>query len=341
MGTFDYEHLRSTIKDYCYVVYNDVFSENFSRDFVIQNSYDGILYEKKTIERIVGYESDLKTPKYNGFYSYTPAINLNILSQKEAKEEISKYKNDTVFAYKTKNVSNSVENSDANISQFSKLLKNPTYFYPISKSLRFYKPISFFNEKIFNVTKLREEIYFINVKITEIQENTDSIPKVNNVILAVNDLSFWNRFRIENIVNLETNEIVMMNRQKFNNSALELIIDCINNPNHYIIKMRYINDEESKQRNYFTNIHQSIESSENEDDEYSPESESTFINPKTSILEFTGVTHYNKRTWLAILGDHGIFYSNEESNPFLGSYKSENSNTYYLGDDNKLCMVYR
>ena len=72
-----------------------------------------------------------------------------------------------------------------------------------------------------------------------------------------------------------------------------------------------------------------------------PKYNERFIDPEIAIVEFVGVTHYNKRTWLAILDDNGIIYKDVNDDPNLESYKTENSNTYYAGDESEICMAYR
>ena len=96
----------------------------------------------------------------------------------------------------------------------------------------------------------------------------------------------------------------------------------------------YIYDEKNRQVEYFNTTYPDLEN---------PKDNENFIDPEIAIVEFIGVTHYNKRTWLAILiGDgSGIIYKDASDNPNLGSYKNENSNTYYTGDESEICMAYR
>ena len=41
------------------------------------------------------------------------------------------------------------------------------------------------------------------------------------------------------------------------------------------------------------------------------------------------------------LDDNGIIYKDVNDDPNLESYKTENSNTYYAGDESEICMAYR
>ena len=98
--------------------------------------------------------------------------------------------------------------------------------------------------------------------------------------------------------------------------------------------MYYIYNEKDRQIEYFKTTYPDLKN---------PKDNDNFIDPEIALVEFIGVTHYNKRTWLAILiGDgSGVIYKDASDNPNLGSYKNENSNTYYTGDESEICMAYR
>ena len=168
-------------------------------------------------------------------------------------------------------------------------------------------------------------IYFINVSIKQRDK-----PRINT-ILAVNDRTFWKRFTIR-YTDPITKEEMKLNGKDFNFSATDLINDCINNPSNFSIKMYYIYDEKNRQVEYVNTTYPDLEN---------PKDNENFIDPEIAIVEFIGVT--NKRTWLAILiGDgSGVIYKDAYDNPNLGSYKNENSNTYYTGDESEICMAYR
>ena len=95
--------------------------------------------------------------------------------------------------------------------------------------------------------------------------------------------------------------------------------------------MYYIYNEKDRQIEYFNTTYHDLEN---------PKDDKSFIDPDIAIVEFIGVAHYNKRTWLAIL-DGGVIYTDAADDPNLESYKTENSNTYYAGDDSEICMAYR
>lgn len=322
MGTFDYERLKNSIKEFSYISFN--YPADFSRETILNNSYDGIVYEKKTVEIVTTFDSSNK-PVLKTVNKFNPILDLNTVTEAKAKEILGTFPS-TQFAYRTKEIGNAMTQSNTNVSEYVKLVKNSGYFLPIARSLRRTFPARVFNDNIFKVTKLREEIYFINVCIKQQDK-----PRIFT-ILAVNDKTFWKRFNIK-YVNPNTGIRYTLAQKDFNNSAMDLINECINHPNDYSISMRYIYDEEKRQLAYY------------EDDENitDPKSENNFIDPDIAIVEFSGVAHYNKRTWIAILtGDgYGITYADEIDNPRLESYKTKDSNTYYPGDESEICMTYR
>ena len=331
MGVFDYERLKNNIKDFSYNLFN--YPTDFSKDYVLENSYDGIVYEKRTTNIITGYDGS-NNPQYREVNKFNPIVDLKTVTEEQAKEILNEIVDTTQFAYRVKPIGDTTTSTDSNISEYFKLVKNTKFFLPIARSFKKTFPACVFNKYIFNITKLREEIFFINVTVKQTGK-----PKFNT-ILAVNDYSFWKRFDIKYIdeSNNDTSYIPM--RQKdFNNNSIPLIDECINNPSKYLIKMRYIYDEEDRQKNYFKN------SNRNADDEYAddPESNPKFINPELTVIEFTGLTHYNKRTWVSILtkGNTGMTYEDISDDPEIGSFKTEDSNTFYPGDESELCMTYR
>lgn len=319
MGIFDYERLKNSIREFSYISFN--YPSEFSAETILRNSYDGIIYEKRSIEIVTTYDGSNK-PVTKNVNKFNPIVDLNKVTEEKARKILNDFPNTSQFAYRSKE-------SPDNVSEYNKLVKNTSYFLPIARSLKKSFPAKVFNENIFKVTKLREEIYFINVTIK--QENKPRL----FTILAVNDKSFWKRFNIK-YVDPQTNIRYVCNQRDYNNSALELINDCIKTPSNYDISMRYIYDEESKQNEYFNNL-------PDEEKPENPKLEYNFIDPDIAVIEFTGVTHYNKRAWLAFLAEdgYGITYENETDKPNLGSYKTKNSNTYYPGDETDICMTYR
>lgn len=324
MGVFDYEHLRKNIKEFSYILFN--YPTDFSKDNILENSYDGIVYEKRTTSIITGYDSSNK-PQYKEINKFNPIIDLNTVTEDDAKKILNQIANVPQFAYRTKEVGVTASSTNVNVSEYIKLVKNTNFFLPIARSIHKTFPDHVFNKNIFKVTKLREEIFFINVVIKQPNK-----PKFN-VILAVNDNSFWKRFDIKRIITngSETN-YVPMRKQDFNNSASQLIDDCISNPTEYLIKMRFIYNEQEDQ----------ITSFEREQTQ-EVNLEQKIIDTDTTVVEFTGVSHYNKRTWIAILtkGTSGLTYTNIYDDPNLESYKTKDSNTYYPGDESEICMAYR
>lgn len=323
MGIFDYERLKNTVNDFSYNLFN--FPTDFSKSVVLENSYDGIVYEKRTTEIITTYDSSNK-PVKKEVNIFNPILDLKTVTEEKAKELLIR-NGATQFAYKVKEIGSSSSETVANISKFTKLVSNSKFFLPIARSLQRTKPINIFNDNIFKVTKLREDIYFIKVSIKQQDK-----PRINT-ILAVNDRSFWKRFAIK-YTDPITKEESKLTAKDFNFSASNLINECVNNPYNFSIKMYYIYDEKDRQIEYFNTNYPDLEN---------PKYNERFIDPEIAIVEFVGVTHYNKRTWLAILiGDGtGITYTDATDNPNLESYKTENSNTYYAGDESEICMAYR
>lgn len=323
MGIFDYERLKNTVNDFSYNLFN--FPADFSKSVILENSYDGIVYEKRTTEIITTYDSSNK-PVKKPINIFNPIIDLKTMTEEKARALLIK-NGASQFAYRVKEMSGPSSETVANISKFSKLVSNSKFFIPIARSLRRTKPTNIFNDNIFKVTKLREDIYFIKVSIKQQDK-----PRINT-ILAVNDRTFWKRFTIR-YTNPITKEETRLNAKDFNFSASDVITDCINNPSNFSIKMYYIYDEKDRQIEYFNTKYPDLEN---------PKDEENFIDPEIAVVEFIGVTHYNKRTWLAIfIGDGtGITYTDAADNPNLGSYKTENSNTYYAGDESEICMSYR
>lgn len=323
MGIFDYERLKNTVNDFSYNLFN--FPADFSKSVILENSYDGIVYEKRTTEIITTYDSSNK-PDKKPINIFNPIIDLKTMTEEKAKALLIK-NGASQFAYRVKEMSGPSSETVANISKFSKLVSNSKFFIPIARSLRRTKPTNIFNDNIFKVTKLREEIYFIKVSIKQQDK-----PRINT-ILAVNDRTFWKRFTIR-YINPITKEETRLNAKDFNFSASDVITDCINNPSNFSIKMYYIYDEKDRQVEYFNTTYPDLEN---------PKDDERFIDPDISVVEFVGAAHYNKRTWLAIfIGDGtGITYTDAADNPNLGSYKTENSNTYYAGDESEICMSYR
>ena len=324
MGAFDYERLKNTVDNFGYVLFD--FPDDFSKSDILEKSYDGIVYEKRTTEIIINYDSSNK-PVRRKVNKFNPLIDLKIVTEEKAKELLIR-NGAAQFAYRVKEMDDSSFETVSNVSKYKKLITNLKFFIPIARSLRKTKPINIFNDNIFKVTKLREDIYFINVSIKQRDK-----PRINT-ILAVNDRTFWKRFTIR-YTDPITKEEMKLNGKDFNFSATDLINDCINNPSNFSIKMYYIYDEEDRQVKYFNTNYPELEN---------PKDNKNFIDPEIAIVEFIGVTHYNKRTWLAILirdGNNGINYTDATDNPNLESYKTVNSNTYYTGDESEICMAYR
>lgn len=323
MGIFDYEHLKNTVNNFSYNLFN--FPSDFSKSVILENSYDGIVYEKRTTEIITTYDSSNK-PVKKEVNIFNPIIDLKIMTEEKAKSLLIR-NGATQFAYRVKEMGSPSSETVVNISKFTKLVSNSKFFIPIARSLLKTKPTNIFNDNIFKVTKLREDIYFIKVSIKQQDK-----PRINT-ILAVNDRSFWKRFTIR-YTDPITKEETKLNAKDFNFSASNIITDCINNPSNFSIKMYYIYDEKDRQNEYFKTNYPDLKN---------PKDNENFIDPEIAVVEFIGVTHYNKRTWLAILiGDgSGITYTDAADNPNLGSYKTENSNTYYTGDESEICMSYR
>ena len=321
MGTFDYERLKNTVNTFNYIFFN--FPADFSKSNILENSYDNIVYEKKTTEIITNYD-DSNKPVKKEVNIFNPIIDLKTVTEEKAKEILIR-NGGNQFAYRNKRMGTTSSDTGSNISKFTKLISNSDFFIPIARSLRKTKPINIFNDNIFKVTKLREDIYFIKVSIKQQDK-----PRINT-ILAVNDRTFWKRFTIR-YTDPITKEEMKLNAKDFNFSAADLIRDCINNPSNFSIKMYYIYDEKNRQVEYFNTMYPDLEN---------PKDNENFIDPEIAIVEFIGVTHYNKRTWLAILDDNGIIYKDVNDDPNLESYKTENSNTYYAGDESEICMAYR
>ena len=321
MGTFDYERLKNTVNTFNYIFFN--FPADFSKSNILENSYDSIVYEKKTTEIITNYD-DSNKPVKKEVNIFNPIIDLKTVTEEKAKEILIR-NGGNQFAYRNKRMGTTSSDTGNNISKFTKLISNSDFFIPIARSLRRTKPINIFNDNIFKVTKLREDIYFIKVSIK--QQDKLRI----NTILAVNDRTFWKRFTVR-YTDPITKEEMKLNAKDFNFSAADLIRDSINNPSNFSIKMYYIYDEKNRQVEYFNTTYPYLEN---------PKDNENFIDPEIAIVEFIGVTHYNKRTWLAILDGNGIIYKDINDDPNLESYKTENSNTYYAGDESEICMAYR
>ena len=229
MGTFDYEHLKNTVNNFSYNLFN--FPADFSKSVILENSYDGIVYEKRTTEIITTYDGSNK-PVKKPVNIFNPILDLKIMTEEKAKALLVK-NGGNQFAYRVKEIDGSLSESTSNISKFKKLVSNSNFFIPIARSLRRTKPINIFNDNIFKVTKLREDIYFIKVSIKQQDK-----PRINT-ILAVNDRTFWKRFTII-YTDPITKEETKLNSKDFNFSASDLITDCINNPFNFSIKMYYI-----------------------------------------------------------------------------------------------------
>ena len=321
MGIFDYERLKNTVNTFSYISFN--FPTDFSKSTILENSYDSIVYEQRTTEIITTYDSSNK-PVKKTVNIFNPVINLKTVTEEKARELLIK-NGANKFAYRVKKIDSSSSETGTNISKFTKLVSNSNFFIPIARSLLKTKPINIFNDNIFKVTKLREDIYFIKVSIKQQDK-----PRINT-ILAVNDRTFWKRFTIK-YTNPITKEEIKLNAKDFNFSASNLITDCINNPSNFSIKMYYIYNEKDRQIEYFNTSNSNLKN---------PKDNDKFIDPDIAIVDFIGETHYNKRTWLAILDGNGIIYRDSTDNPNLESYKIKNSNTYYAGDESEICMSYR
>jgi len=314
MGSFDYERLKNTVSDFYYNHFN--FSNDFSKSVILENSYDGIVYERRMVNLI---SNQVKI-------YYNPILDLKTVTEEKARELLTKNGAEQFF-YRVKEIDSSTAETvnTSNISKFKKLINNVDFFLPIARSLQRNKPTNIFNDNIFKVTKLREDIYFIKVSIKQLDK-----PRIDT-ILAVNDRTFWKRFTVR-YINPVTNEETRLSAKDFNFSAADLINNCVNNPSNFSIKMYYIYNEKERQITYFTSKYYDVEN---------PKDNESFIDPEIAVVEFIGVTHYNKRTWLAILDGSGIKYTASIDDPNLGSYKTENSNTYYAGDESEICMAYR
>lgn len=322
MGVFDYENLQKTIADFKYIKLTDI--SHFSKANFLEISYDGIIYEQRSDTMLVAYDPTNNEPITRIVNKYNPVVDVNKTSEDVVRKilnNLTKNYNNIEFSYKTKRVGKTSEETNYNISKYFKLVKNTNLFLPIARSFHRSFPAKIFNNNIFKVTKLREEIFFIKLIIKQpFKSRIDTV-------LAVNDKTFWKRFSITYI---GEDKFIPMTANDFDNSALELIDLCIMNPTEYSIKLRFIGEEEQKHLEHFEGIE-------------NPELEQDFVNPACSLVEFVGVTHYNKRTWLEILhgGYTGITYESSLDNPGLSSYKTPDSNTYYPGDDSAICSIYR
>ena len=239
MGTFDYERLKNTVNTFNYIFFN--FPADFSKSDILENSYDSIVYEKKTTEIITNYD-DSNKPVKKEVNIFNPIIDLKTVTEEKAKEILIR-NGGNQFAYRNKRMGTTSSDTGSNISKFTKLISNSDFFIPIARSLRRTKPINIFNDNIFKVTKLREDIYFIKVSIKQQDK-----PRINT-ILAVNDRTFWKRFTIR-YTDPITKEEMKLNAKDFNFSAADIIRDCINNPSNFSIKMYYIYDEKGHQTAY-------------------------------------------------------------------------------------------
>ena len=82
MGTFDYEHLKNTVNNFSYNLFN--FPADFSKSVILENSYDGIVYEKRTIEIITTYDGSNK-PVKKPVNIFNPILDLKIMTEEKAK----------------------------------------------------------------------------------------------------------------------------------------------------------------------------------------------------------------------------------------------------------------
>lgn len=324
MGTFDYERLTRTVKDFSYIIIEDI--DALDKDAIINTlSYDGIIYEMRENDIVTGFD-DSHRPTTKTINIANPILDLHKYTETYIKDYLKNLKaeDETIkFAYRTVQID---EGADSNKSIYKILKGNTNYLLPIARSFHKTYPDTIFNENIFKVTKLREDIFFITANVNQANK-----PRIR-VIFAVNNDMFWKRFDVR-AISADGLTMTEINRKDYNNSALDLINDVKLHNDQFFIKMRYINDEYTKLIDYCSR----------KEGVTNPKADNEFIDATNAVIEFTGLANYNKRTWLELFtqGTNSITYVDSTDIPNLESYKVKDSNTYYPGDDSEICMIYR
>ena len=162
-----------------------------------------------------------------------------------------------------------------NTNKLDYIANNLYYLYDFVCFLKMDQMCSILNRHVFKFTRLREEIIFLTVRLSNVSgHGTNSIIK-----LAVNEKSFWNRFTISK----PTGE----RYDKFGYDTIQMLQYIkAHSPSIGTIRLRLTYEEKQK-------ITEFIESSQ---PAYQEQLRNIHLTDD-SIVEVLDITHYSKLTW--------------------------------------------
>lgn len=208
-----------------------------------------------------------------------------------------------------------------NTNKLDYIANNLYYLYDFVCFLKLDQISSILNRHVFKFTRLREEIIFLTVRLS----NSSGYGSKSIIKLAVNEKSFWNRF----IISKPTGE----RYNKFEYDTIQMLqFIKAHSPSIGTIRLRLTYEEKQK-------IARFIEFSQ---PAYKDQLRNMHL-VDDSIVEVLDVTHYSKLTWCYLFNNfvtkypaselHAKLVKNNKSNIDLGEglfdYKTSGAEGFY------------
>lgn len=208
-----------------------------------------------------------------------------------------------------------------NTNKLDYIASNLEYLLDFVKYIQLHDIGAIINRHVFKFTRLREEIIFLTVKIS----NSNGGGKKSIFKIAVNEKSFWNRF----IVCKSSGE----RYNKFDYDTIQIIQYIIaKNPDVGTIRLRLTYEEKQKIAEY-------VESTQ----EQYRQPLLDYHLCDDSIIEIIDMTHYSKRTWCYFFNSFieklpnnekiNRYYAGLELGGSLCEYKTKGSEGFYDPSD--------
>lgn len=177
-----------------------------------------------------------------------------------------------------------------NTNKLDYIANNLYYLYDFVCFLKHDQISSILNRHVFKFTRLREEIIFLTVRLSN---SSGSGPK-SIIKLAVNEKSFWNRF----IISKSTGE----RYNKFEYDTIQMLqFIKAHSPSIGTIRLKLTYNEKQKIEEFITNSQ--------------PQYQDTLRNmhlSDDSVVEVLDITHYSKRTWCYLFNNFIVKYPDSE-----------------------------
>lgn len=212
-----------------------------------------------------------------------------------------------------------------NVSKLDYIANNLDYLYDYVEYLQLNLPGAIFNRHVFKFTRLREEIIFLTVRLS----NSSGTGKKSVFRFSVNEKSFWNRFTITNANGEKYN--------KYDYDPIQIIQYALaKSPSIGSIRLQITDDEKEKFLTYVNSAQENLKQQ--------------LLNlnlTNDSIVEILDFTHYSKLTWCYFLNNFITNYpssslsiklgksnrANVEVGSGLSDYKNSGSEGFYDPSD--------